>query len=328
MFSQQYSFAIAGLKSGLGRRVTVSLATVLATGGAVIALPVLVAVGAVWKTRSDVRELAASHRALEIEAANYRAALEALTRQIESQQSASPDVRAASAEPSASTRVQQISARRGRDESPRPAPPAVRRGNAEAAGQPEFAEALARLGQIEARLEAASQEHAHLADPPTSLPRVAEMREAEPVSPLGEPRQPAISVTPSSDIELAVQHVIAEYLSGLENRSLVALKRVWPSLGGSHERAIQTEFENARSVRASFIGPQITVKGDTTTVTGLRTYNLLTQDGQHLSSVTKTTMTLRRSGGEWLIEHVEHRPASRDGGPGPAPIPHDAFSPW
>jgi hypothetical protein len=113
---------------------------------------------------------------------------------------------------------------------------------------------------------------------------------------------------PRSDVEMAVRHVIAEYLSGLESRSLRALKRVWPSLAGSHERAIQTEFENAKSVQASFTDPQIVVSGDTTTVTGFRTYTLLTQDGQHLSSVTRTTMTLRRTGDEWLIEHVVHRP--------------------
>jgi hypothetical protein len=172
-------------------------------------------------------------------------------------------------------------------------------------------EALARLGQIEARLEAASREYSRPADPPASPPRMAEMQEATPVPPvplLGESRAAGTPMTSPADIETAIRHVIAQYLSCLESRSLMALKRVWPSLGGSHERAIQTEFENARTVRASFTDPHITVNGDTTTVTGFRNYNLLTQDGQHLSSVTRTTMTLRRSGDEWLIERVVHRP--------------------
>ena len=110
-----------------------------------------------------------------------------------------------------------------------------------------------------------------------------------------------------ADVENAIRHVIAQYVSGLESRSLAALKRVWPSLGGNQERAIQTEFENARTVRALFTDPHITINGDTTTVTGFRTYNLLTQDGQRLSSLTRTTMTLRRSGDEWLIERVVHQ---------------------
>jgi hypothetical protein len=82
---------------------------------------------------------------------------------------------------------------------------------------------------------------------------------------------------------------------------------VWPSLGGSQERAIQTEFENARSVYALFTDPHITINGDTSTVTGSRTYSLVTHDGQRLSSVTSTTVTLRRIGEAWVIERVEHQ---------------------
>ena len=101
--------------------------------------------------------------------------------------------------------------------------------------------------------------------------------------------------------------VIAQYVSGLENQSLPALKRVWPTLGGDQERAIQSEFENARTVQTLFKDPRITIKGDITTVTGLRKHSLVTQDGQRLSSVTKTTMTLRRSGDAWVIERIVHQ---------------------
>jgi ketosteroid isomerase-like protein len=94
---------------------------------------------------------------------------------------------------------------------------------------------------------------------------------------------------------------------GLESRNLAALKRVWPSLGGTQERAIQTEFANARTLQTQFTDPRITINGDITTVTGFRMYSLVTQDGQRLSSVTRTTMTLRRDGGAWVIERVVHQ---------------------
>jgi SnoaL-like domain len=101
--------------------------------------------------------------------------------------------------------------------------------------------------------------------------------------------------------------VIKQYVSGLESQNLAALKRVRPSLGGREERAIRTEFENARVVQTVFKDPRITINGDTTTVTGFRMHSLVTLDGQRLSSVTKTTMTLRRTGDVWTIERIVHQ---------------------
>jgi murein DD-endopeptidase MepM/ murein hydrolase activator NlpD len=65
--------------------------------GAVVTLPVLIGLGAAWKAKSDVEGVYASHRALEIENANYRAATEALAGQIESLQSTIADLGAKSA---------------------------------------------------------------------------------------------------------------------------------------------------------------------------------------------------------------------------------------
>ncbi len=110
--------------------------------------------------------------------------------------------------------------------------------------------------------------------------------------------------TTAADVEEAIREVISQYVIGLESQSVPALKRVWPSLGGREERALQREFENARIVETAFKDPRITINGDTTTVTGFRMHSLVTQDGQRLSSVTKTTMTLRRSGNVWTIEHI------------------------
>jgi hypothetical protein len=402
MLSHRYTIAVADQKSGIERRGTVSLATMLLIG-ALVMLPLVAAFWTAWKAKSDVQALYASHRALEIESANYRAAVEALTGQIESHQDqtapAPPaiDLHTESVkplEPIRSDRIERTPAPRtdsapvagppvpaavAEPASAAPVSPAIvevvapsfeseRGADTEAAGRSAFAEALVTLGQtralaeaadaaalaprsyhaaaaleleaqqlstagrptdalvkaveatgrfrvaeIEARLQTVARERLRPADAPSPPRRpVAETREApaEPAdSPRAESRRPlqAPASRVTADVENAVRHVIAQYVSGLESRSVAALKRVWPSLGGTQERAIQAEFENARTVRALFTDPQITVNGDTTIVTGFRTYHLLTQDGQRLSSLTRTTMTLRRSGDEWLIARIVHK---------------------
>ena len=102
--------------------------------------------------------------------------------------------------------------------------------------------------------------------------------------------------------------MVAQYVAGLDARSMAALKRVWPTLSGAQERAIQAEFANARSVQARFNDPRIEMNGDSATVTGVREYRLVTQDGQQLSTVTRTTLTMRRSGDAWQIERIVHQP--------------------
>ncbi len=58
----------------------------------VLATPILIGFGAAWKGWSDVSDLYASHRALEVENANYRQATEALAGQIDSLQTAISDL--------------------------------------------------------------------------------------------------------------------------------------------------------------------------------------------------------------------------------------------
>jgi len=58
----------------------------------VLATPILIGFGAAWKGWSDVSDLYASHRALEVENTNYRQATEALAGQINSLQTAISDL--------------------------------------------------------------------------------------------------------------------------------------------------------------------------------------------------------------------------------------------
>ena len=121
----------------------------------------------------------------------------------------------------------------------------------------------------------------------------------------GSPTSEA-ALTPEAEDD--IKGVIAQYVSGLQSRNLPALKRVWPSLSGQQEKALRTEFSNARTVQALFHDPRISVNDGTTTVTGTRTYALETQDGQQLFTTTRTTITMRRVGDEWVIERMVHVP--------------------
>ena len=183
---------------------------------------------------------------------------------------------------------------------------------ADASGRLVEANGKFRLAEAEARLKALARDRSPVAGAPTPVPRApAESRDA-PAPPAGPPRvesrPPAPAPAPPAvDAQNAVRQAIAQYVRGLENRSVADLKRVWPSLAGREERAIQAEFDNVRSVTAAFDDPRITINGDTSTVAGVRTYAVVTQDGHRLSRSTNTTLTLRRSGDAWLIERVVHQ---------------------
>ena len=356
-FLGRYVIAIVDQKFGIERRATVSVGPVLSVAAVVIALPLLILFGAGWKTKSVVQGLYASHLALELEAANYRVAIETLTRQMRSQQSTIAALSAKTAESSAWARLNPAAAAAGGE---RRAIEAVERGAlrealarsghmqtlAEGADAPVLASGSYRAGvdlqlqaeglstagrmnaalaraveagarfraaEIEARAQAAARERARLADASIGAqqPPLSEVREVAvlpPAAPYAESHHASRAPAPTAaDVEDAIREVIDQYVNGLESQSVPALKRVWPSLGGREERAIQTEFENARIVQTAFKDPRITINGDTTTVTGFRMHSLVTQDGQRLSSVTRTTMTLRRNGNVWTIEGIVHQ---------------------
>jgi murein DD-endopeptidase MepM/ murein hydrolase activator NlpD len=96
MPSRRYTIVVTDRTSGVTRQLTLSARPVLAMACAALTLPVLVGFGAAWKGRNDVADLYASHKALEQENANYRAATDALSSQIESLQSAVGDLGARS----------------------------------------------------------------------------------------------------------------------------------------------------------------------------------------------------------------------------------------
>lgn len=102
--------------------------------------------------------------------------------------------------------------------------------------------------------------------------------------------------------------VVEQYESALEARDLAALKRVWPSLSGSQEAAIRSDFTNSRRIVVEVVSPQITVRDDTATVRFLRRYTFDSVEGQTYYSQSNTTMTLQRNGNAWAITQIQYVP--------------------
>ena len=97
MASKRYTILVADRSSGVVRRATLSLRPALITSGVLLALPVLIGIGAAWKAKTDVSDLRASHQALEAENANFRSATDELATQIASLEAAIQDLGARSA---------------------------------------------------------------------------------------------------------------------------------------------------------------------------------------------------------------------------------------
>jgi serine/threonine-protein kinase len=117
---------------------------------------------------------------------------------------------------------------------------------------------------------------------------------------------PAAAAADSAAAEQAIRTVLERYETALESRSLPALKRVWPSLGGAQERAIAEEFVNARSIDVQLADARIDLAGDDAAVRCRRRYRIDTTDGHRLQSETATTIALRKSGNTWIIDSVRH----------------------
>jgi murein DD-endopeptidase MepM/ murein hydrolase activator NlpD len=92
MHSNSYTIVIADRRTGVVRRFTVGLRTVLAVVIGIITLPILIGLGAAWKAKSEVADLYAAQAALELENGSFRGATEALTGQIAALQAAVSDL--------------------------------------------------------------------------------------------------------------------------------------------------------------------------------------------------------------------------------------------
>lgn len=97
MFSKRYTIVLADRTTGVVRRFTLSVKTATTVVAIATGLPMLIGVGAAFKSKYDVAQLYASHATLELENANYRAATETLAGQIVALQTTMSDLGAKAA---------------------------------------------------------------------------------------------------------------------------------------------------------------------------------------------------------------------------------------
>jgi murein DD-endopeptidase MepM/ murein hydrolase activator NlpD len=109
--SRRFIVTVTDERSGVTRRVRISLRPVVIAAVVFVSLPVLVGMGAAWKAQSDITALAASQQLLEDENTNYRAATEVLSTQIDSLRASISDLGARSAlEPNLARAVDRLPA--------------------------------------------------------------------------------------------------------------------------------------------------------------------------------------------------------------------------
>ena len=182
-------------------------------------------------------------------------------------------------------------------------------------------EAAARAERAEAAKAEKARAEAAKTEPQPSLP---EIRGIDPLatgatrlpapppptpSAPAKPPEPAASTTPPApSAQSLIADLLTRYEAALEARNLSALKQLWPGLSGGQESAIRNEFQHAKRSDVEIASPQIDVAGETATATFARRYELLTTDGQRLTSQSVTTMNLRRTGAGWTIERVRFDP--------------------
>ena len=111
MAPRRYTVVIADRSTGTVRRVTIRLWPSLAVAAGVLALPVLMGLGARWSASSEILHWRSTAASLEIENASYREATAQLSAQISALQSAVDDIgERAAVDPAASRAMDKLPA--------------------------------------------------------------------------------------------------------------------------------------------------------------------------------------------------------------------------
>jgi murein DD-endopeptidase MepM/ murein hydrolase activator NlpD len=84
MFGRRYTVLIADRSTGFVRRLTVSVRQVATVTTGILALPILIGLGAKWSASTEISQLRAENNSLAVENTNYRTTTGALTSQIQS----------------------------------------------------------------------------------------------------------------------------------------------------------------------------------------------------------------------------------------------------
>jgi eukaryotic-like serine/threonine-protein kinase len=149
-----------------------------------------------------------------------------------------------------------------------------------------------------------SQPAAAPAEPPVQVPPAGVPGPPIPPVTRTPPPAPALPASSPRAVEDEIRDLVRRYEQALEARSIDSLKRAWPSLQGAQEDAIRQDFANSRRIDVDIDGLAVTVTGAAATATFIRRYQVSTVDGQRLVTNSRTTMSARRAGNDWLIERV------------------------
>jgi eukaryotic-like serine/threonine-protein kinase len=157
-----------------------------------------------------------------------------------------------------------------------------------------------------------------VAAPPVipSAPPVDPPAGGAPQSPAAPPvSSPTIANPPPADdtaqpagAEDRIIDLVGHYKEALESRNLDHVKRLWPSLGGAAETALRQEFAHARQITVGIANRQISVSGNAGRVSFVRTYGILTVEGQRLQSTSQAVMDVHRAGNSWVIDTIRFSP--------------------
>ena len=107
MRARRYTVVIADRASGVVRRLTISLRPAISVALGILAIPVLMGLGAKWSARTEIDQLLATNSMLQVENGSYRAATGELTTQIQSLESVIQDLGARSSLDPAQVRAMQ-----------------------------------------------------------------------------------------------------------------------------------------------------------------------------------------------------------------------------
>jgi serine/threonine-protein kinase len=108
--------------------------------------------------------------------------------------------------------------------------------------------------------------------------------------------------------ETAIRELLRRYQRAMESRNIDALKAIWPTLQGAQEDAVRREFQFARRIALEIDSLDVKATGATGTAFFTRRYQIVTTDNQKLDRTSRTTMTLRRQGDDWIIDSVRFEP--------------------
>jgi hypothetical protein len=96
---------------------------------------------------------------------------------------------------------------------------------------------------------------------------------------------------------------MGQYRAAYEQRDRNALLGLYPSMSASAQKAIQTKFNNAASVKMDLSMEQPNIDGDQASIKVKQTVTWIQKDGsESVETPPQLTFTLVKKGGRWLIQ--------------------------